>query len=199
MKKGDRINLIITGVGGQGILVAVELLGKACMKAGKNVLASEIHGMAQRGGIVTTSVKIGDAYSPSIPDGSADLILALEPVEALRQLKKLRKEGIIITDVHPVIPFEVTLGKAKYPDLKEVFSELEKNCGKLVLIDTIKLAKQAGSIVSRNVVLLGAFAGSGLLPFESRYIEEALKEKFKGEIQEQNISAFRLGLNEVSE
>jgi indolepyruvate ferredoxin oxidoreductase beta subunit len=155
--------------------------------------------MAQRGGVVTTSLRIGDVFSPSIADGSADIILSMEPVEALRQLKKLSKEGIIITDPNPVIPFEVTLCNASYPPSAKVFDELAKHSKKLIKIDTLKLAKKAGSLITRNVVLLGALAGSKVLPFDKAFLIQAIKERFPPKLIKQNMKAFDLGFEVVNE
>jgi indolepyruvate ferredoxin oxidoreductase beta subunit len=198
MKK-SKMDLILTGVGGQGILLGAELLGKASLKAGKGVWVSEIHGMAQRGGIVTTSLRIGDVFSPSIADGSADVILSMEPVEALRQLKKLSKVGIIVTDQNPVIPFEVTLGNSNYPPLAKVFEELANHSKKLIKIDTLTLAKKAGSPITRNVVLLGTLAGAKVLPFDRDFLIQAIKERFPPKLIKQNMKAFDLGFEVVNE
>jgi indolepyruvate ferredoxin oxidoreductase beta subunit len=194
-----KLDLILTGVGGQGVLLAADLIGKASLKAGKGIWVSEIHGMAQRGGVVTTSIRIGNVLSPSIADGSAEVILSMEPAEALRQLKKLSKEGIIITDPNPIIPFEVTLGNASYPPLTKVFEELTKHSKRLIKIDTLKLAKKAGSPLTKNVVLLGALAGAKVLPFDRDFLIQAIKERFPPKLIKQNMKAFELGFGAVNE
>ncbi|HIH96964.1 MAG TPA: indolepyruvate oxidoreductase subunit beta [Thermoplasmata archaeon] len=194
-----KVELVLTGVGGQGILLAADLLSKASFKAGKGIWVSEIHGMAQRGGVVTTSIRIGNAPSPSIADGSADVILSMEPLEALRQLKKLRGDGMIVTDPNPVVPFEVTLGKTKYPPLDKVFNELSKHSKRLVKVDTLQLAKKAGSTITRNVVLLGALAGVKVLPFDRSFLVQTIEERFPPGLVEQNMKAFELGVGAVNE
>ena len=194
-----KVELVLTGVGGQGILLAADLLSKASLKAGKGIWVSEIHGMAQRGGVVTTSIRIGDVPSPSIADGSADVILSMEPLEALRQLKKLRGDGMIVTDPNPVVPFEVTLGKTKYPPLDRVFNELSKHSKRLVKVNTLQLAKKAGSTITRNVVLLGALAGVKVLPFDRSFLAQAIEERFPPRLIKQNMKAFELGVGAVNE
>lgn len=160
----NKTSVILAGVGGQGILTAANILGKAALDAEKKSFISEVHGMAQRGGAVECIINIGDVYSALICNDSADVLVSLEPVEALRQLPKIKKDGLVITDINPVIPPSVSLGIDTYPKLEDVFTEIKKKC-RLIKIDALGLAIQSGDRIAKNMVLLGALAETGLLPF----------------------------------
>ena len=191
-----KVSILLTGVGGQGILTAASILGKASLKAGYNVLVSEVHGMAQRGGIVNCNVRIGDVYSPLIPKGGADVILSTEPMEALRQIDKASSKTMVITDINPVIPPTVHFSEIKYPNVKKILEEIEKTC-KLHAIDASKLAKQAGNVVAKNVVLLGFLSALDVLPFDSNVLLETILESLP--YKDINKRAFKLGEKEARE
>jgi indolepyruvate ferredoxin oxidoreductase beta subunit len=191
------ISIVFCGVGGHGVITASKLIGKAALKANLNVISSEIHGMAQRGGAVITTIRVGDFYSPLVPDGGADIIVSTEPLEALRSIKKASKKTIVITDINPVIPFTVTISGEKYPKLEDIYKEIEKRCKKLIKIDALVLAKKAGSTLSKNIVLLGALAGMNVLPFDTKFLLETIKESLPKPFEKTNIRAFKEGMNAV--
>jgi len=188
--------LIFAGVGGQGVLTEANILAKAFLAAGEKALTSEVHGMAQRGGSVICTVCVGNVYSPLIADGSADAIISMEPVEALRHIKKLRNRGIVITDINPVIPPNVSLGESKYPNLEKVFNELSLR-GKLIKIDALGIAKRAGNAITKNIVMLGALAGMDILPINKEKILQAVKENVPERYMEMNERAFNMGYEAV--
>jgi len=165
----NKVNIVITGVGGQGVITAANILGKAAVNAGVNVFVSEVHGMAQRGGSVNCSVRMGGVSGPLVPSGTADVILSTEPVEALRYISYSNKDTKIITDTNTVIPFTVSTGESEYPDIDLVFKELN-SYGKLYKLDAVKIAKDAGALITKNIVLLGALAASGVLPFKKEIL-----------------------------
>jgi indolepyruvate ferredoxin oxidoreductase beta subunit len=187
-----KINILLTGVGGQGIITAANILGKATLKAGLNVYVSEVHGMAQRGGSVNCTVRIGEVYGPLIAYGTANAIISAEPIEALRYIKYSNNKTKIITDINPIIPYTVTVGKVKYPNLEEVFNELSKN-GELYKIDATKIAKDAGNIITKNIVLLGSLASSGILPFKIDLLLSTILENIPSKFREVNKNAFNGG------
>jgi len=191
-----KVSIVLTGVGGQGIVTAAKLLGMAAVRAGVNSYASEVHGMAQRGGSVNCTVRMGDVHGPLVPTGGADILLSLEPVEALRNLKYVNKKTKIITDTHPIVPFTVAVGKDQYPAIEQVFSELEKN-GELHKIDALSIAKQSGAIITKNVVMVGALAGSGLLPFDENILLETVLDYVPAKFREVNKKAFEAGKKAV--
>lgn len=192
----NKISIVLTGVGGQGVITAANILGKAAVKAELNVYVSEIHGMAQRGGTVDCTVRIGDVSGALVANGTADVILSTEPIETLRYIKYSNKNTKIITDITPVIPFTVSTGMEEYPDLDKIFEELKKY-GILFKIDAVKIAKEAGSILTKNTVMLGALAGTDILPFKPEILLEAILENIPNKYKETNRKAFEGGLKAI--
>ena len=195
MKNIYKIQLI--GVGGQGTIKASTIIGEAAMKKGLNVVMSEVHGMAQRGGTVVTEFKIGEAHSPLIEEGAADLMIAFEPAEALRALNKINQESFVIVNSSPIVPFTVSLGISEYPELSSVFEELRAKINNLLVIDAQKIAKEAGSIISENMVLLGAAVATPNFPIEKDLVIHSMKENLPPKSIETNLKAFEMGFEEV--
>ena len=157
-----------TGVGGQGTLLATMVLAEAAIHAGHNVLASEVHGMAQRGGVVESTVMIGNIKSPIISDGEADVLLGFEPLETYRAMGKCSAGSVVISNRVPVMPFGVSIGKNDYPDVDKMFGFIEGRVKSLVTLDAQALARQAGAELSANVVMIGALARSEAVPVPRR-------------------------------
>jgi indolepyruvate ferredoxin oxidoreductase beta subunit len=135
----DKTNIVLTGVGGQGVITAANILGKAAVNAKVNVQVSEVHGMAQRGGSVICTVRMGNVYSPLVAAGTADVIVGAEPIEALRYLQYANKKTKVIASTNLVIPFTVSIGLETYPTLKKVFEEINAHT-ELYTIDALKIA-----------------------------------------------------------
>jgi indolepyruvate ferredoxin oxidoreductase beta subunit len=188
----------LTGVGGQGVITAANILGKAALKAGLNVYVSEIHGMAQRGGTVDCTVRIGHVSGALVANGTANVILSTEPIETLRYIKYSNKSTKIITDITPVVPFTVSTGEEEYPDLDKIFEELKKY-GSLFKIDAVKIAKEAGSILTKNTVMLGALAGLDVLPFKHEVLLETILENIPDKYKDMNKKAFEGGLKAIKQ
>ena len=195
MKNIYKIQLI--GVGGQGTIKASTIIGEAAMKKGLNVVMSEVHGMAQRGGTVVTEFKIGEAHSPLIEEGAADLLIAFEPAEALRALNKVNQESFVIVNSSPIVPFTVSLGISEYPELSSVFEELKVKIKNLLIINAEKIAKEAGNIISENMVLLGAAVATPNFPIEKDLVIQSMKENLPPKSIETNLKAFKMGFEEV--
>ena len=191
MKNIYKIQLI--GVGGQGTIKASTIIGEAAMKKGLNVVMSELHGMAQRGGTVITEFKIGNADSPLIEEGAADLMIAFEPSEALRAINKVNKNSFVIVNSSPIIPFTVSLGISEYPELSSIFKELKTKIKHLFIIDAQKIAKEAGNIISENMVLLGAAIATPGFPVSKELIIQSMKENLPPKSLEINLGAFEKG------
>lgn len=189
-------SIVIAGVGGQGVITAANIIAKSALKDGYNVVMSELHGMAQRGGNVECTVRIGDVYSPIVASGTADAIVSFEPLEALRNLPKVKKDGVVLTDVNPIIPPLISLGIGKYPKLQEIFDRIAKHC-KLIKINADELAREAGSILTKNVVMLGAMTALKILPIKEESILETVKETVPEKYVEMNVKAFKLGKEEM--
>jgi indolepyruvate ferredoxin oxidoreductase beta subunit len=192
----DKTNIVLTGVGGQGIITAANLLGKAAVKAKVNVFVSEVHGMAQRGGTVNCEVRMGNVSGALVPSGTADVIVSTEPIEALRYIRYANKKTKIITDITPVVPFTVSVGSEKYPDVEKVFKELSMY-GQLYKIDAVEIAKKAGDLITKNTVMLGALAGTGILPFKPEMLLETILENIPAKYKDMNKKAFEDGLKAI--
>lgn len=191
-----KTSIVLTGVGGQGVITAANILGKAAVKSGLNVYVSEIHGMAQRGGTVNCTVRIGDVTGALVANGTADVIISTEPIETLRYIKYSNKNTKIITDITPVIPFTVSAGMEEYPDLEKIFQEL-REYGTLYKIDAVKIAKEAGSILTKNTVMLGALSGIDILPIKQEILLETILENIPEKYKEINKKAFEGGLKAI--
>ena len=192
-----KLDIIIVGVGGQGILTCSMIVAKAAMNANLNVITSEVHGMAQRGGSVEVHVRIGDVLSPLIPIGDADIMIALEPVEALRYAKYLNENSLVILNTRPVIPVTVTLGNANYPSIHEIVEKLKEITPKVVPVDASVIAEKLGSIQSTNIVILGMLAKLAELPFNYEHLEQAIREILPPTTHDINLRAFKEGLNYI--
>ncbi|MEA3313904.1 MAG: indolepyruvate ferredoxin oxidoreductase subunit beta [Caldisericota bacterium] len=187
----------LAGVGGQGTIKASSIIGEAAMKKGINVVMSELHGMAQRGGVVTTEVKIGDAHSPVIENGDADLIIGFEPAEVLRSIKKAGGKTFVIMNSARIVPFTVSLGMSTYPDNPLLIKEAIKKFSYLYIIDAKKLAKRAGNIMSLNMVLLGSAVAMPEFPLGYEEIVQSMKESLPEKTIEINLKAFDLGFEGI--
>lgn len=185
------LNVIIAGVGGQGILTASELLAKVAMEAGLDAKKSEVHGMSQRGGSVVSHVRLGPkVYSPLIEKGACDVILSFEKAEALRWIHYLKPNARVIINDLEIIPTTVSLKLDSYPkDVEKIIRE--KANAEVYLVPATELAKQAGDARTANTVLLGAL--SRFLPFEVALWEKVISENVKKDTVEVNLRAFHLG------
>lgn len=188
----NRLKIYLVGVGGQGTLTAAWLLGSTALSSGIEAVVSEVHGMAQRGGVVETSVLLGGFSGPIIGVGAADVLLAFEPLEALRALPKASPDSWIITNTHQIKPITVALRLGEYPDIEGSLAELEGRVAHLIRLEATALAKEAGSLIATNMVMLGALAATGLLPFPPEALEEAI-EGFHPRLAAVNLKAYRLG------
>ncbi|MCK4369389.1 MAG: indolepyruvate ferredoxin oxidoreductase subunit beta [Dehalococcoidales bacterium] len=187
-------NVLITGVGGQGVILLSELLGKSAVKDGLKVRGSEILGMAVRGGSVTSIIRIGDeVYGPLIPLGKCHALVGMEPSEALRNIAHLSKSSLVILNTAVTIPFTVSVGESSYPSLEEILGQLSKASGRIIKLDAAQLAQEAGSRLTTNIVMLGALFGSEQLPIKIATIKESIRERFPAKVAPVNIKAFDLG------
>ena len=182
-------DIILAGVGGQGILSIATVIGEAALKENLNIKQAEVHGMSQRGGDVQSNLRISSdpIASDLIPKGCADLIISLEPMEALRYLPYLAKDGWIVTNTEPFVNIP------NYPAIEDINAELAK-IANVIKVDVDAIAKEAGNPRGANIVLLGAC--SHLLGIEPEKFEQGLERIFarKGEaIVDSNLKAFRAG------
>lgn len=183
-------SILLAGVGGQGTLRASDIMCLAMMEAGLDVKKSEVHGMAQRGGCVTSHVRYGKkVYSPLAALGSIHILVAFEKMETLRYLNYLTKDATIIVNADEIYPPAVNLGDAPYPE--DVVSFLNNNFSCVKEIDATDLAKKAGNVKAANVVLLGAV--SCLMNIEPLLWESVIKKAFPEKLANVNLTAFQMG------
>ena len=189
----DTKRLIIVAVGGQGNLLASKVLGEAALLSDMPVKMSEIHGMAQRGGVVESAVVFGDAQSTIISDGEADVLVGFEPSETLRALNKCNADTVVITNTAPLPPFTVGLGIGVYPEMDELKALIKAKTGRFISFNGIELAKEAGNVMSLNIVLLGALIQTGILHLTADIVKKAIETTTKKAFVETNLKAFELG------
>lgn len=185
-------DVYLVGVGGQGIITASKIIGDAAILSRKKVLLSETHGMAQRGGSVVCTARIGEASSALIPDGGADVIVSFELLETMRALNKASKNTIVIASTERIVPLSVSTHKLHYPTIEEVRIESNKVTRKFILVDAPRLAEESLVPKSANIVMVGALAGTGVTGIERRHFEKAIEMNISRWLPE-NLEAFAKG------
>ena len=184
-------SILFAGVGGQGILRASDILCMALMETGFDVKKSEVHGMAQRGGCVTSHVRFGaNVYSPLAAAGSIETLLSFEKMEALRYLEFLRTDASIILNTEEIYPPAVNIGETAYP--LDVINFLKNHYGKVIAFNAAEMAQKAGSVKAANVVLLGAL--SNFLNVEKSVWESVITKSFPKKLVKLNLDAFQMGI-----
>ena len=193
----DPLNLIITGVGGQGNVLASQLIGKALVRESFYVTIGETYGASQRGGAVMSHLRISkeSQYSPLIPEGQADIVVALEPVEALRVVGLYGNPSVCaVINSRPIFPTAVTVGDAKYPSLKKIQEAIRDLTQKFWFVEATDAALALGSPIFTNIVMVGALAGTHLIPATKKTFEEAIRENFPEKTHADNLKAFHQGM-----
>ena len=192
MSQDKRLRIFFTGVGGQGTLTATNLLARTALMANFEVVAGEVHGMAQRGGVVESVLLLGGWRSPKLDHGEADLILGFEPLETLRALPYLRQGGTVFSSSDMLPPLSVSLGVAKYPSLEAIQSEVQKIASQYTFLPCRELGIKAGSVQSGNTVLLAAACASGILPISLEMLAQGIRTFLPEKLQASNLEALRL-------
>ncbi|MCR4661829.1 MAG: indolepyruvate oxidoreductase subunit beta [Clostridia bacterium] len=188
------MNILISGVGGQGTLLTSKVLGKYALLSGNDCKLSEVHGMSQRGGSVTTHVRIGEKiYSPVIWEGGADMIIAFELLEAVRVAHYIKEDGVILVNDENILPMPCISGGIPYPYEKK--EELKSKYKNVFFIKAEEMAIQAGSSKATNIVMLGALCK--LFDFDKDIMEKAIEECVPPKFLEMNKKAFNLGYENV--
>ena len=187
----DTVNILIVGVGGQGVLLASEIISAAAMAAGLDVKKSEVHGMSQRGGVVSSHVRIGPrVYSPTIGHGQADILMAFEQAEGLRAIDEMKKGGVAIVSMTKLVPAIVTSTKAfSYPD--DAIGMMKAKAENVIGVAADKIAAELGNPRLVNTILLGI--ASNYLPFRIELWEEMIRTKVKAKFVDVNLEAFYRG------
>lgn len=190
--------VFFVGVGGQGNILATKLIGEAALLSDVQVSISETHGMAQRGGVVESTAVIG-GQSPIISDSEADVILAFEPLEALRALRKGNKDTVVITSLSRIQPFTVAIGNGEYPAQEKILDLLKAKAKKVVAFDALAEAKSAGNPLGVNMVMLGALMSEGDIPLTEASLRKAIETRTKKAFVEANMKCFELGMQAAKE
>jgi indolepyruvate ferredoxin oxidoreductase beta subunit len=185
---------VFVGVGGQGNLLASRLLGEAALSMEIPAVVSEIHGMAQRGGVVESAVLMGDVTSPIVSNGEANVLIGFEPLETLRTLAKCNRDTLVITNTNPLPPFTVSVGQGEYPPMNEVIELIQAKVNRLIALKGNELAEKAGNPLSLNMVMLGALIGSGAIPITAASMRETISNSTRETFLESNLKAFDLGM-----
>jgi indolepyruvate ferredoxin oxidoreductase, beta subunit len=175
------------------VLTAARLLGEAAMKAGLDVSVGQLHGMSQRGGAVECSVIIGGAKSSYVAAGQADIVLALEPLEALRALPMMSKRTRVVVNLGKIVPYSLAIQGKDYPSIAGILAGVEETASRPYTIDGSGLTEQVGLPRALNVVMLGALAGLGLLPFADEILWQTIEKKIPERFAAANRNAFELG------
>ncbi len=198
----DPYNVIVTGVGGQGNVLASQLIGAVLVELGYKVTIGETYGASQRGGSVMSQVRISrnHQYGPLIPPRSADLIMALEPSEAARVLAQFGNPSTIgVVNSRPVHPVDVISGNITYPILDELLHKVESLCNKTYFVNATEKALELGNPILANIMLIGAAAGAELLPISEEGLAKAITDYLSPDKVEINRTAFRLGMEMVKQ
>jgi indolepyruvate ferredoxin oxidoreductase beta subunit len=196
----DPYNVIVSGVGGQGNVVASLIMGAVLVDQGYKVTIGETYGASQRGGSVMSHVRISKTrqYGPLIPPRSADLIVALEPSEAARVLGQFgNPDTVSVVNTRPVHPVDVITGHQAYPDLDELLATIRSLSKKSYFLQTTEKALELGNPIFSNIIMLGALAGAGLMPITEDGLEKAVREYMSPDKVEANRTAFRAGTEMV--
>ena len=193
MDTQKRIRIYFTGVGGQGSLTATSLLARTALYAGCDVVAGEVHGMAQRGGVVESVCLLGGWRAPKLDFGEADLMLGFEPLETLRGLPYLRSDGVVFSSSDPMPPVGVNLGVETYPSIDEIKAKVGAASRASHFLPCRELGEKAGAFQAGNTVLLAAVCASGILPFGLDVFEEALRKFLPAKILDVNLRALEIG------
>ncbi len=190
-------NIIIAGVGGQGIVTVARILAESALASGYKVKTTDIVGGAQRGGAVLSHVRFGDyVYSSIIPDGLADIVVGIEPLEALRtSLQYLKQDGIVVFNDRPVYPLTVQLKQQKYPPLVDIKSALLTITNKVFVVNASEIASSVGSRLATGSVLLGFMSAVSDIPIPKHNFYATIEGMFAEKVAKINIRAFEAGFS----
>jgi indolepyruvate ferredoxin oxidoreductase beta subunit len=190
------VNVLIVGVGGQGNVVASEIVASALAAHGYRVSVGETFGASQRGGSVSSHVRaaLEDVPGPLVPRGLVDVVLGFEPLETLRILTDYGRPGThVIVNPRPVHPLAVQKGEARYPSPEELLTAIRGLAAEVLVIPATELAREAGDVRAQNIAMVGALVGSGWLPAQATAVETVLADRFTDDLLLLNLHAFRLG------
>lgn len=196
----DPINVVIAGVGGQGNVLASQLIGYSFLAKGHYVTIGETYGAAQRGGPVMSHVRISEIAQRGalIPDGQADVIMGLEPLEAVRMISRFGNPDVVtLVNTWPVNPLDVVVGNSKYPEIEDIRSAITKLSRNAYFLNATQIAVDLGNAILANVVMVGGLLALKAIPLEEEDIVEVLNGKFSGNKLEINLQALKKGMDAI--
>ena len=192
------LNIVFSGIGGQGIVVASDIFCEAALLDGLDVAKAEVHGMAQRGGSIVAHVRIGEkVQAPLIETGKADIILGFEMLETARVLPMLKKDGIVILNIKYIPPITST-DKSSNFDHEKILQIMKEKSSKVYQIDAISIAKRLGNILTVNTILLGALSGIPEISVTKESLQKAIADRLKEKYVNLNLEAFNIGRKQVN-
>ncbi|OGO00630.1 MAG: indolepyruvate oxidoreductase [Chloroflexi bacterium RBG_13_51_52] len=192
----EKMDLLITGVGGQGVVLASDIIGETALASGFDVKKTDTLGMAQRGGSVVSHVRLAEkVWSPLIKEGEVDLLLALEKLEAARWSHYLKSDAIVIINNYEQPPLSVSLGQEKYPTDKDIAAALKRRTDQIYFIDGNERAKELGNVRTLNIYMLGCF--SAFAPLDIKVWEDSISRRMPEKLLEINLKAFAMGRKEI--
>jgi len=197
-----KLNVVICGIGGQGNILASGLMGSALVEKGYKVTVGETYGASQRGGSVMSHLRLSDDFERGvlIPQGKADVVVAFEPIEALRILREYGNENtIVIYDTRPAYPLGVLIGESEYPSEEAIAAEISSICKESFALPATEMAMEAGNSKIANIIMMGAMAGLSEVPIEPEDFFLVLGQNFSGNILQSNKVVFMIGYNEIKE
>jgi indolepyruvate ferredoxin oxidoreductase beta subunit len=200
MKK-DEFNIVMAGVGGQGIILVGRILSTAILKSGYHLYYAETHGMARRGGAVVSKLRFGNGiHTPNMLGSTADIVVGFEPLEALRHIHFLNPKGMIIVNTRKIMPALASKEGGKgYPSVSEIEEFISKRFDRRILFDATAMAEKTGNPLTMSVLLLGAMSATGILPIKEDLINDSMSEHIREDMMDVNRNAFELGYRYVKE
>ena len=192
-------NVFLCGVGGQGLVLMTAVIGNACAKSGQKIVTGEMYGLSQRSGAVSVHLRVGDnAFSPLIGYGDADILVALEAIEALRYVEYLKRDGVVLMNKRimqpPMETSKIITGKStKYVTVNDIVSKLKNWTPNIAVVDALKLARESGNVRTENTVFLGCLSALEVFPVPENYIKESISEAVPKKTITHNLKAFTLG------
>jgi indolepyruvate ferredoxin oxidoreductase beta subunit len=194
--KMKKLDILVTGVGGQGVVLASDIIGETALAAGYDVKKTDTLGMAQRGGSVVSHVRLAEkVWSPLIKEGEVDLLLAFEKLEAARWSHYLQPSAIAIINSYEQPPLSVSLGQEKYPDDDDIKTAIQRRTNNIYFIDANRLAQELGNVRTLNILMLGCF--SAFAPIDVAIWKESISRRLPANIREINLAAFTMGRKEI--
>jgi indolepyruvate ferredoxin oxidoreductase beta subunit len=197
----DPFNIIITGVGGQGNVMASRILSNMLVRRGYQVTIGETFGASQRGGSVMSHIRVSadSTWSPQIPKGKADIVVTLEPIEAIRVLMSYGNPEVkVLTNTRPIYPVGVISGELNYPSIEEIQEAIRDLSSRAWFVEATDEAVKLGNPILGNIIMIGALAGTGTLPMTREDFQEVIGENLPAKALEANLKAFDLGVSRVN-